>query len=139
MSKQTDRQLIAAACLLFWVFLIVGILSACSVGPKLKVPEVINETSIYQLGNAYGVVQSAAITYASLPKCLKPASATNWCRTTDVTAKLADYDRTFVSAYEGLQAFIRNPATKDGLTVIELYAVASGALNSMTVLARPVQ
>ena len=138
-TRRLTAARIGLACVL--AFIILVMLSGCAVMRPIKVPEVINETSIYQLGNAYGVAQSAAITYASLPLCREGSapSATNWCRTKAVTASLADLDAKFVKAYEGLQAFIRAPSTKDGLTVIELYAVASAALNQMLVLARPIQ
>ena len=88
----------------------------------------VNQTQAYQIENAYGVVQSAAVAYTALPRCKAPASATNICSDRAVIRQLAKADSQARLALNALEAFTRNPANYPGLTYTGLIAAAQQAI-----------
>lgn len=108
------------------LMLMAFVLSAC--GPTVLTTP-INQTQAYQLENAYGVVQSAAVAYTALPRCKVPASATNICSEKSVIRQLAKADGNVRLALNALEAFTRNPANYPGLSYTGLVAAAQQAID----------
>jgi hypothetical protein len=109
------------------------ILSGCALNRKvIDVPSV-TPTVVYQLGNAYGIAQGAAIAYTELPLCPPDQTFTStvWCSDPRVIQQVAGYDAEFVRQYGKLQLWASDPSTLDGLSLLEAYAAASSALTGM--------
>lgn len=89
---------------------------------------------VYQIENAYGIAQSAAVAYSALPRCPagSQASVTNVCATHAIIATLATDDQKARTALTALESFARNPANYPGLTFSGLLAAAQLAVSTLS-------
>ena len=96
----------------------------------------VNQTQVYQLENAYGLAQSAAVAYSALPRCKAGTSATvtNVCATHAIVAALATDDAKARTALTALESFSRNPANYPGLTFSGLLSAAQLAVTTLTTI-----
>lgn len=117
--------------LLLGVSLVLALAGCANFAPHLDTTPV-TQTEVFQLGNAYGVAQSAAVSYASFPQCSEAMGITKLCRSPAVTKLLAQYDAAFNTAYLRLTAFVRDPANYPGLSFGQLYSAAQSALATLT-------
>lgn len=129
MSEVIKVRLFIAALLCF------GLLQACARNIVPALPEATPKV-IFQMGNAYGILQAGAITYASLEVC--PPGTTFHvalpCRTKEATAALATADAAFMATYVPLKDWLSDPTTLDGLTLAETLAAARSALDHYRVV-----
>jgi len=88
------------------------------------------QQSTYDLENAYGVVQSAAVAYTKLPYCV--SGGTPVCKKPAVVIKLAAYDKNARDALNALETYVRNPANTNSVTITSLMNAASASLQVMT-------
>jgi len=82
----------------------------------------------YSLENAYGIAQSAAITYTRLPRCA--AVPVPPCSKASVVLSLAVADKKARIAIKALEDFSRNPDNYPGLTFSGLYDAAKTAIST---------
>ena len=94
----------------------------------------VNQTQVYQLENAYGLAQSAAVAYSALPRCKAGTSATvtNVCATHTIIAQLATADQKARIALTAVESFSRNPANYPGLSFSQLIATAQSAVTALS-------
>lgn len=97
------------------------VLASCSTVSKLS-PSV-----VYDLGNAYGILQASAIAYTKLPRC--SATVTVACSKASVVVALAQYDKNAISALTVAENYVRNPTSFSSLT---LTGVITGAQTAIT-------
>lgn len=83
---------------------------------------------VYNLENAYGIVQSSAVAYDKLPRC--SATQTILCSKAAVVVSLAKYDGEARTALSALEAFVRNPANYPGLSYSQLLSTAQTAIST---------
>lgn len=76
----------------------------------------VSQTQIYQLENAYGVAQTAAVAYTRLPRCVPPDTAL--CSQYNVIVKLAAADQTARTTLQDAETFIRANPTLSATSVI---------------------
>ena len=94
----------------------------------------INQTEVYQVGNAYGTVKAVAVAYAGLPLCPRATTITisNICHDKAVL-KQVDLDvHAADTAYFALQAFVTNPANYPTLKFSTLLADAESAIATVS-------
>lgn len=137
---QPERVGFGISLAIAMAFVILLCLSGCAAFKRDLVPvPSITPAAVYQLGNAYGVAQSAAISYALLPDCPsgEKMTLTVWCRDIAVVRQIAGYDAEFVRQYPKLTKWATDPATINGLNLAETYAAAVSALTGMqTIIAQ---
>ena len=118
----------AMACLLL------SAAGCTTINPFATVTNPINQTEVYQLGNAYGAAKALAVGYAALPLC--PAGTaigvTNICHDRGVLKSIAADVHAADTAYTALQAFARNPANYPGLNFSQLLSTAEGAIATVS-------
>lgn len=112
------------------VLLVAVFALALAMGGCAKFTNPINQTEVASIGGAYGALQSAAVTYDGLPVCNEALGITKLCRTVAISALLAKYDAAFTTAYDRLEAFVRNPKNYPGLSLTQLYAAAWDGFNT---------
>lgn len=88
----------------------------------------INQTQAYQLENAYGIAQSAAIAYTKLPRCTE--IVVKVCSKASVVVSLAAADKKARIALKALEDFTRNPKNYPGLTFSGLFDAAKLAIST---------
>jgi hypothetical protein len=75
----------------------------------------VSSTAIYNIENAYGVAQAAAVAYTRLPRCGVPP-----CSTHAVIVQLATADKNARLALDNAEAFVRtNPQLSASAAIIE--------------------
>lgn len=94
----------------------------------------INQTEVYQVGNAYGTVKAVAVAYAGLPLCPKATTITisNICHDKAVLKQIALDAHAADTAYFALQAFVTNPANYPGLSFTTLLKTAEDAIATVS-------
>jgi hypothetical protein len=94
----------------------------------------INQSEVFQLENAYGVAQSAAVAYTALPRCAAGthATATTICSEHAIIVTLATDDQKARLALTALESFARNPANYPGLSYVGLLKAAQLAVSTLS-------
>lgn len=96
-------------------------LAACGTVKNPLQPQV-----VFDLENGYGVAQSAAVAYSSLPGCASGVPAP--CANRGVVVELANADSKARVALKALEDFVRNPANYPGLNYSQLLSAAQNAI-----------
>lgn len=87
----------------------------------------ISQTQVYQLENAYGVAQSAAVAYTNLPRCTVGVPL-NICSQHVVIVQLAQADQSARVALTAAENFVRSNPTLSPASVISAAQTAIGVL-----------
>jgi hypothetical protein len=120
---------LALACLV-----LLPLADCTTFNPFASVTNPLNQTEVYQLGNAYGTAKALAVGYAALPLC--PAGTaitiTNLCHAKSVLKTIQADVHAADTAYTALQAFARNPANYPGLNFTQLLQTAEGAIATLS-------
>lgn len=111
--------------------LAIGVVCALVGCASIKNP--IQSTQIYELENAYGVAQSAGVTYVSLPRC---PTATPFCSKANVVVAIGEADKKARIALNAVEDFSRNPANYPTLSYSSLLAAAQSAINVFSALTK---
>lgn len=102
-------------------------LALASCGTVLKNP--LQPSLVFNLENAYGVAQAAALTYSKWPRC--SATVTVVCSRASVVVQLGEADKKARIALAALEAFVRNPSNYPGLSYAGLLAAAQSAVAAL--------
>lgn len=120
--------LMALACL------VLPMAACTTLNPFATVTNPINQTEVYQLGNAYGSAKAVAVGYAALPLC--PAGTkigtANVCHDKGVLKTIAKDIHAADTAYQALAAFSRTPANYPGLNFTQLLTTAKDAITTLS-------
>jgi hypothetical protein len=103
-------------------------LAACA---SIKNP--IQSTQVYELENAYGVAQSAAVSYVALPRC---PTAAPLCSKANSVVAIGEADKKARVALSALEDFSRNPQNYPNLSYGSLLAAARSAINVLSSLTK---
>ncbi|HTJ56694.1 MAG TPA: hypothetical protein VL418_03905 [Devosiaceae bacterium] len=128
MKLKTVLGLAALACL------VLPLADCATLNPFATVTNPINQTEVFQLGNASGTAKALAVGYAALPLCPvgTAISTTNICHSKSVLVTIQKDVHAADTAYTALQAFARNPANYPGLNFSQLLQTAEDAIATVS-------
>ncbi len=110
-------------------FILLGILLASGCASAIVNP--VQSTRVYELENAYGIAQSAALAYVALPRC--QVVAIQPCSKAANVVALGEADKKARIALSALEDFSRSPANYPTLSFTDLLRAAQ---SSMTVFSQ---
>lgn len=107
--------------LLLTMLLGVG-LASCGTAAK------VSPSLVYDLGNAYGILQASAVAYTKLPRC--SATVVVVCSKATVVVALAQYDKNAIGALTVAENYVRNPTAFSSLTLTGVITAAQTAISA---------
>lgn len=124
-------KLLRLAALMALACFVLPIAGCTTLNPFATITNPINQTEVYQLGNAYGSAKALAVGYAALPLCPvgTKIGVTNICHDKSVLVTLDKDVHAADTAYTALVNFARNPANYPGLSFPQLLSTAQNAIS----------